>query len=301
MLIGKEIIMKWLVEITKTLTRKPELIFAFSGSVCVLLSFVKLGSGGSVVLTETPGLAMFISGWVLLSIYLVTSWLSWKKTKIDRKANIAKGMTITFSQTSVRLQVGEIQKIPGLDKASAVVLPANTSFIDDCITDRNSALGAFFLEHYPEKIEKIRECIHGLLETSGYKKDDHGLYPPGTTILLPAEYETPAKTIITASTTRKEGIGIRAEPSSVCECIRRIFEMTADKKIDNLYMPILGSGHGGLSRYDALLFLVAAIKHYSKYFHHLKTIHVVVTPKDASKLREIYKLQYLTHLDEEAQ
>jgi len=65
-------------------------------------------------------------------------------------------------------------------------------------------------------------------------------------------------------------------------------------------MPILGSGHGGLDINEALLFLIVAIKHYSQYYHHLKSIDIIVTENDASKLGEIYRLQYLMLLKEEA-
>lgn len=73
--------------------------------------------------------------------------------------------------------------------------------------------------------------------------------------------------------------------------------LTADKKISKLRMPILGSGHGGLDINDALLFLILAIKHYSKQYHHVKSVDIIVTEIDAPNLKDINMLQYLTRLE----
>lgn len=217
--------------------------------------------------------------------------------KINRGATIQKGIALIFGQIIINLRKGKIQEIPGLNGKSAVVLPANTSFIDDCIRDSNSALGAFALKYYHNRIPNLQQDIKKQLITLNYPKNTEGFYPLGTSIILPNEYDTPAKIIITASTVRKELSGIRAEPSSVCECIHQVFLRTADKKIENLYMPILGSGHGGMEINDALFFLILAIKHYSKFYHHVKSVDILAIEKDVLKLKDVYRLQYLTLLE----
>jgi len=217
--------------------------------------------------------------------------------RISRKATVKRGISLRFNNITVNLKEGEIQNIEATNRNSAVVLSANTTFIDDCITDEKSALGAFFLSHYSDKIpQKVSEDIEKSLKKYGHQKDKNGLYPPGTTIILPKEYDTPSKCIITASTIRKEKIGIVAYPSTICECIRQIFEITADKKIERVYMPIIGSGHGGLDINDALLFILLSIKYYSKRYHHIKTVNILITPKDVSRLKDAYRLQYLSLL-----
>jgi len=211
---------------------------------------------------------------------------------------LKKGISFSFNGLSIVLRTGKIQEIPKLSKNSAVVLPANTTFIDDCITDPKSALGAFFLKFYPDKIPtRVSEDIEKELRKQHYKKDKNESYPPGTTIILPKEYDTPAKCIITASTIRKEKVGIVAYPGTICECIRQIFEITADKKIERIYMPVIGSGHGGLDINDALLFILLSIKYYSKRYHHIKTVDILITPKDVPRLKDVYRLQYLSLLE----
>ncbi|OYD17267.1 hypothetical protein CH330_00575 [candidate division WOR-3 bacterium JGI_Cruoil_03_51_56] len=294
--------MKDIEKITENLRRilnAPTVnMLVFFGILLIVFSFFTFDGLKNFTLTSSPRFPMFIIGCILtlggVTIFILTR----EERRINKKARIEDGIPIKSGRILVKLKIGKIQEILGLDETTAVALPANTTFIDDCITDANSALGAFFLKHYPNKISKVTQDIERQLERLGHQKNENGLYSPGTTIILPPEYDIPAKAIITASTIRKEISGIRAEPSTVCECIRQIFMITADKKISKLYIPILGSGHGGLDINEALLFLVVAIKHYSKYYHHLKSIDIIVNENDVPKLKDIYRLQYLMLLEE---
>jgi len=268
------------------------LLFSF---VAVVISFCRFNKAEGFSFVPFPIWSLFTIGTLLLAASLLVFTRQGKG--INKKIKIIDGVSLLFESIAVDLKVGKIQEIADTIKEVAFVLPANSTFIDDCITDSNSALGAFFLKYHGNKVSKVQEDIKQQLERLGYQHSENGNYSLGTTIILPNEYDIPAKTIITASTIRKGTIGIRAEPSSICECIRQVFTITADKKITKLYMPVLGSGHGGLDINDALIFLVQSIKHYSKYYHHLSSINIIINKKDVSKLKDIYKIQYLTLLD----
>lgn len=265
------------------------LLFGFLLVICSFLSFDGLGN---ISFTEQPKLIMLIIGGVLIiGSPLIYAFTRPPSERTGKKPTIKKGMSFSFNQFTINLKVGRIQEISGLNKNSAVVLPANTTFIDDCITDEKSALGAFFLKFYPQKISKVSEDIEQQLQNGGYKKDEHGSYAPGATIILPEEYNTPAKTIMTASTIRQERVGIWSHPSTICECIRQVFEITADKKIERLYMPILGSGHGGLDINDAVFFLILSLKYYAKLSHHIRTVDIMIIENDVPKLEDISRLR----------
>jgi hypothetical protein len=62
-------------------------------------------------------------------------------------------------------------------------------------------------------------------------------------------------------------------------------------------MPVLGSGHGGININEALLFMVQALKHYAKYYHHIKAVDIIIIDGDVPKLKDIYRLQYVTLLE----
>ena len=52
-------------------------------------------------------------------------------------------------------------------------------------------------------------------------------------------------------------------------------------------MPVLGSGHGDLDINDAILFLVLSLKYYSKAFHHIKVVDIIVMENDVKRLKNI--------------
>jgi len=273
-------------------------VMLFFGLLFIVLSFLSLDGLENISLTASPKWIMLIIGCILGVGGLIIFMLTREERRINKKARIEDGLPIKLGPISVNLRLGKIQKISRLDKAAAVVLPANTTFVNDCITDKNSALGAFMLERYPDKIPEITKLIAETLETSEIPKNSDNTYPPGTTIILPPPYNTPARILITAATIRKETVGIRAEPSTICECMHQILAITSDKKISKLYMPILGSGHGGLDINAALLFLLLSIRHYTNRYHHIKSVDIMITENDKRRLKSVNRLQYLTFLKE---
>lgn len=233
----------------------------------------------------------------IIIIYLLKR--CYEYIKISRNATIENGLKLKVGRCNVKINIGKIENINKYEKNAAVVLPANTSFIDDCIHDTNSALGSYFQKYYPEKIKNINKIIKKRLKKENYSTDINGNYEPGTSILLPDPYQVPVKIIITASTVRKLNVGIRAEPSFICKSIQEIFNLSADKKISKIFMPIIGTGHGGLDLYDGLIFLLLSIKHISRKYHHIKTIHIIVLKRDAEELKNLYRVQYLALIKKE--
>lgn len=268
-----------------------------SGIILAFLSFLDFNGIKFAALRETPRLLMFLFGTVL-SIGGIISLISTSEDrKINKNIDIKKGIVLQFGQTKVIIRIGKVQETLGLNKATAIILPANTTFIDDCITDKNSALGSFMLEHYPDKTSEVKQAIENTLKASKIMKDSDNNYPSGSTIILPVPYDNPFHILLTAATIRKERAGIKAEPDTICDCIKQIFSITSDKKISRLQMPILGSGHGGLEINMALLLLILAIKYFSNYYHHIKLIDIITIEGDAKRLKkDIYKIQYLAML-----
>jgi len=263
------------------------------GSLFILLSFCCFDGITNFSLMTSPNWIMLIIGLTLtlggLVSYVGLNMATGGRSRRFKMAKIKEGLKLKLGRTIVNLKIGKIQDKMGLDSDTAVVLPVNNTFIDDCIRDRNSATGAYILEFYPDRVSELPRIMGEQLEKLGYKKAENGTYAPGTTILLPPPYDSPAKILMTASATRKEKVGIRTEPSFICECIRKIFEFTSDKKISKLRTPILGSGHGGLDINEALLLLILTIKHYSTHiYHHIKQVDIIIRSEDAAKLKEVY-------------
>ena len=213
----------------------------------------------------------------------------------SRNSDLNKGITIKVGETTIRIALGDIAKVTITDSRRAIVLPVNTSFDDECITDKRSALGSFFLAHFPTEISNVSKKIKCALKNSDHQCKN-GTYPPGTTIVMPPPFDRPCTLLITASTTVGKGVGITSDPTSVCECVKNIFAHAADIRLDTIYLPVLGSGHGGLDKYEALLFMVLTIRHYAKNHHLIKNVEVVVWKEDAQQLCDPGKLQFLSIL-----
>ena len=272
-------------------------VLCFAGVVFILLAFVQFQSGKLDAITATPCVWPFAIGVCLLAGGVLLYFLRSEYKPFLHKADLHKGFSMLMRSVEVRLKVGDMATIPSLNMNSAIVLPANTSFLDDCITDRNSALGSFFLTNFANDISNLTKTMQETLGRSNYQRNAEGVYPPGTTIILPSPFDRPCPLLITASTVRKPQVGIVAKPTTVCDCIRNIFSVTADRKIHTLYMPILGSGHGGLEKHEALLFLLLSIRHYSKDYHHIKKVEVVILERDLPVLGDVRKLQHLSFLE----
>jgi O-acetyl-ADP-ribose deacetylase (regulator of RNase III) len=187
-------------------------------------------------------------------------------------------VSMRFAETQVTIEKGRIEDINDLDRTAAVVLPANTEFTDDCITDKASSLGAFFLEHFPGKTNEGISSMKDELVREGYRVDGKGRFPLGTTILMPEPFSSRTNLLITATATKEAKKGFEAQPSNLDECVRAILEKTAEKRIVHLRMPVIGSGRGKLDPYGALVELVVAIHHYSTRtsLRHIKVVDIIV-------------------------
>lgn len=184
-----------------------------------------------------------------------------------------KGIEFIFGSLKLLIKAGRIEDC-SCDNYSAMILPVNTSFVDDCRTDSNSVMGAIILKYYPSKIDAIqKDIIKQLIDTGILPSSE--CYPAGTTILMPEIYNKPCHLILTATTIKKPIEGIRTSPDIVSKCIQNIFQITADKKISKLYFPVLGSGHGGLAVFDSLITMLITIKFLSGKYHHIKNIDVI--------------------------
>lgn len=238
----------------------------------------------------------FVTGSILIILGVILFFALNKDNSFNSKLNYQKGVIIKRDDLVIRIKSGEIQKIQDTTINSAIVLPANTTFVDDCASDSRTAMGAFFSNRFPAEIANLPSLFKEILDSIGAEHTETGLYHPGTTIILPDRFSKPSRIIITASTIRLPSSGIVSNPHIICNCIEEVLKVTANQRIDTLFVPILGSGHGGVDRGLALLFLILAIFHYSKIYHHIRVIHIVVHPNDVPILNKSKELRQIVAL-----
>ena len=268
-------------------------ILSCGGVLLLLFSFVDYDKMKGLSLHGNMHYAMAIFGFMLVAAGLILFLLTQEMTGIRNRLNYDKGIEIKRDNLKFIIKSGEIQAIQDATRNAAIVLPANTTFIDSCATDARTAMGAFFTKHFPGEVGTLPSLLKNVLDAAGIQAEGTGQYAAGTTVILPDSFAKPAKIVVTASTIRRPGTGIVSSPNIICNCVEKILKATADQRIDTLYLPILGSGHGGVDRGLALLFLLIAMLHFSKLYHHIKVVHIVVHPKDVNGL---YKSKELNQI-----
>ena len=271
-------------------------VLCVAGVVLIVISFLDYDKTGGLALHgqihQGPGIVGLILVVIGSLLYFLTNRSHARNVCLD----YGKGVEIKRGNLIIRIQTGEIQSISNSTRNAVIVLPANTTFVDNCATDKRTAMGAFFLEGFPENVATLPALFAGILSSRGLHPDASGQYMAGTTILLPEDYAKPAKVAITASTFRTAGAGMTSTPHVICSCVEGILKCTADQRIDTIYLPILGSGHGGVDRGIALLFLLLALLHFSKTYHHVRLVQIVVHPKDLDSLNQSKELALIVGL-----
>jgi hypothetical protein len=230
--------------------------------------------------TATPNWIILGLGIVFVIIGIVLHLISVEK----KNKKLKNKTTLKFNATTLSIKIANLQDEENLSSECAFILPANTSFADDCVTDSKTALGSFFNKHHPEKIPQFNQKLKATLKARNIIPIEGIHYAPSTAIILPEEYSIKAKVILVASSVRNSGKGFHTDPSIISNSVRNIFKETADQRISTFYFPIIGSGHAGLEITEALNLLILCIKFHAKSFHHPKNIYIFVRENDSKKI-----------------
>lgn len=150
---------------------------------------------------------------------------------------------------------------------AVVVLPANEYFDDECIKDKKSSLGAYIDKYFKNQISEFQAAVSKELHEKNVpfikqnKKEDEtpqDSYGIGTSILLKNPINTSETVLLISVTEQRAGLGLYSNISFVYKAVSGIYKKVTDYRISNIYVPLLGSGHGGLNKQIALLSLVTA-------------------------------------------
>ena len=247
-------------------------LFLLAGIFFIFSSFVQYNK--EWVFSNSFSCLRLSTGLFFIFLFII-SWIYSIFGQLNRQRITSKGKKYKYKDVEILLRIGRIEDENLYTKKSVVVLPANTSFDDDCITDKRSALGSFFITHYVDQLEKIKETII-ISAKQDCRQINEKEFELGSTILLPAPLNDLTTVAVSAVTTRQPKDGISANLCAIALTIKNIFEITADKKIDMLILPVLGSGHGGLEIDFSLNFMLLNIKYYIQHYHHIKNVKIII-------------------------
>jgi O-acetyl-ADP-ribose deacetylase (regulator of RNase III) len=242
------------------------------------LSFVSYKNQLWTFPTASPNY-YFITLAAILLVFTIVAYIRTKNVK-----TLKKQTKILLNSCEIIIKVGNIQDAERDREEFAIILPVNTTFTDECITDKKSALGSFFDTFHSSKIFGFIKDLQRILEEKGIERTSDGRYLPCTTIILPETYSLPAKLILVASTEKLKQHGFRTSPSMICDCIYNIFKETSDQRISTISLPLIGSGHGGLNHAEVLNLLLLSISFHLKNFTHIKKVSIFVRDQDREKI-----------------
>lgn len=282
---------KWL---TALLTLSVDRFLLLASIFLIILSFDPIcyrNGAWDFCLKAHPNLYIFVPGCFLLILFL---WRQrWQQPQHAYPEKIKGGYKLQFdSDHSISVVIGAIEDFSG-GEHSAIVLPANTSFDDECIHDKRSALGSFFLRHFPSGIDDIQKMLRSAaVKTCGQSESSFTAAPQGTTVLLEKPLGSPFMIMVTAVTSIDPELGISADTLSLLSAVKQVFKLASQKRISSLTMPVMGTGHGGLDFKAALSLILVqcANSMQSEGWHHVREVKIVVFDPENRKKEIVKKL-----------
>lgn len=283
----------------KILKEKYHILLLFLGSIIIVLSIIDRLSTSelktkSASLINYPILIVGVL-MVLVSLIIVLSQESFFFKKHHKKISTLENnsKSISFGKSKIIVRTGKIEKT-NISANLAIILPANEYFDDECINDNRSSLGAFIQSHYPNQELKIKELINNELKEKKYtlkeksENKNSKSYGVGTSIILKRPLESKFNLIISAVTKQDSKSGIQSSISALMLASENIQKILIEERIEKIYMPLLGSGHGGLSDKVSLFSLILSFSNYAKIKQN-KEINIIVFQKNKKSKADISK------------
>lgn len=185
-------------------------------------------------------------------------------------------------------RIEEYRHEPGV----AIVLPCNEYFDDRCVGDTRSALGAYVNRMFEGQVAAFAslikdECRRKLgAGTERQKTDDERAesFGAGRCLLLLKPLGGAVPVALVSTTTQRAGQGLAARISYLFDGMRELSTHLADARINEVAMPILGSGHGQIDPPLAFVGLVLAAAEAARYGQggqRLKRVTIVVFQKSS--------------------
>ena len=266
------------------------------GSIFVLLAFNPLSYSNKqwqFQLSAKPNCWLLGIGLAILAV-MVVQLCRPRTPRLSSTNSLRNGFQLKISpQLTIEVVTGEIQSADVDFVHGAFVLPANTAFDDECIRDERSALGAFFQTHFPNGISEIQSLIRQKAsEAAGTSSDALNETPPGTTIFLDRPLGSQYRILVTAVTRFDPEEGISADTLSLIASVKSVFKKSAGRRLSELCLPVLGTGHGGLDFAAALSLMLVQSVHCVMHegAHHIRHVKIVVYDPNGERQKDVHRV-----------
>ncbi len=226
-------------------------------------------------------------------------------TDKDRVQQIENGYSVSLGSLTINVNFGRIEEFNFADENHLIALPANEFFDDDCIHDTRSALGAFMQYHFKDSIPTIQALVKDALRDEPSEEVEKKLkifghsYGIGKCVFLDQPLSSRLRVAMVAVTTQRKNVGLHAAAHYVFQAIESIQHIMADNRLTSLYLPILGSGHGGLKGAVSLICMLIAFGelHLRGTNHNIREINIIVYKRNGNYTPSISETIVKSSLD----
>lgn len=236
------------------------------------------------------GLALVLISATLTAYAAVTSGSS-VSSGLDMSQVGEEGDTLwtEIERCQIRVRSGRIEDYHSIPDA-VVVLPCNEYFSDECAFDPRSALGAYAKRAYGSRVDEFVALVqHEAKQVFGngtQREKREGVheesYDTGRCLLLLNPLGSQTAVALVSTTTERVGEGLAGEISYLFPAMCAVLTRFAGTRFNEIVMPLMGSGHGGISPARALVGLLLAAAEAVRTFHGRKPsrLTIVVFRKD---------------------
>ncbi len=143
--------------------------------------------------------------------------------------------------------------------------------------------------HFKGGIQDIQNLVKDSLKDEPHEMVDKkptetgASYGVGKCIFLNKPMSSNLRVAMVAVTTQRANEGLKADASYIFTAVSSLLQLMANNRLSCLYVPILGSGHGGLRLEVSLMCMLMAFGELSsKAWHNLKEVNIVVYRRDSN-------------------
>jgi Domain of unknown function (DUF6430) len=255
-------------ELWKFLTKGPKAIIALVISA-ILLFLADFDLGFSPLSLHRAAFAdrwlavgavlFFLLGVGILIGPYIPDLLPWRLPRAP-VTRIDGGYAVQANKGQIVVLFGKLDEMLTPISEALVVLPANEYFDDECIRDTGSSLGSFVQKHFPRKETQFLGCVRErlpepqarILKMEAELADSFGV---GTTAFLDRPLGTTWRLLVAAVTSQRAGLGLQADVATLFRVVTEVGKTMADRRINEVFLPLLGAGHGGLQPRTSLFCL----------------------------------------------
>jgi len=237
-------------------------------SACTTISKDKLWDphGPSTPWLVGPGIGLLlvsVVGFATHGAKRDSSGVGLDMTRVKEK----KGALCTsVGSCEIRVVNGRIEDQPQ-EPGITIILPCNEYFDDKCAHDPRSALGAYvnrvFKGQADAFVTLMKEESRRQLGPGQPQKKTHEetaeSFGTGQCVLLDSPLNRSVPVALVSTTTQRAGEGLSARISYLFDGMRNLAMRLADARLNDIAMPVLGAGHGGIDPPLAFVGLALAV------------------------------------------